>query len=516
MVVFLVIVAVVLACVVFVNVQACLFYLSAYAKATKRGFLDTMRDPHARAVYALSRRLAPHAGKTKGGDEGVRLFFDVVISCADARAVMADLVLVSAEGIAVACVQEGRGTLFGNVDDGHWLLVGPRSGENSEHMVSNLGMQTAQAASALREYLLLEDDSPRIVPAVVLGFLLKAVDVDVFSGVVLTGMKDAPKAIHEALGVDESKEAAGAEFAAETNVSANAQDNTEVSVSKEADGTSDTPTSDNASDNGQRATNHSLTWDAAIRKRVCRMIKACANAGVPEMGADGSSSSVSASDVHAASASGSSPSESGQDTTYTPRSFFNMSKSGVSGKGGSSGGILRSIVQRGREESGVADLVRKADRLAASKEDFDALTWERILEIGAELEGDVQAERTAELAAELRLIARTNVSLNYRFGIAQPSAGVELSPAGLVVESSVKTLDPTPPDPKIHEAIEQSSFFDDSDEEVKACVSSASSNESGLSDEDSRHTQEGKRDNPRLNEAVEGIEDKEVQYKQQN
>ncbi len=143
----------------------------------------------------------------------------------------------------------------------------------------------------------------------------------------------------------------------------------------------------------------------------------------------------------------------------------NMPRAGAFGKGGSSGGILRSIVQRGRPESTVADIVRKADRLAASKEDFDALTWDRILEIGAELERGTQVERTAELAAELRLIARTNVSLNYRFGIAQPSAGVELSPAGLVMESSVKDLGFTSPDPGIQEAIEQSTFFDDPNED---------------------------------------------------
>lgn len=123
----------------------------------------------------------------------------------------------------------------------------------------------------------------------------------------------------------------------------------------------------------------------------------------------------------------------------------------------------RAAIADDRPSTAGGQLVRQADKLAAAKDDFDALTWDRILEIGDDLATERNPERIAELAAELRLIARTNVALNYRFGIAQAPEGASLTPAGLVTQTQAART-PAAPDAGLARALESaeaSGFFDD-------------------------------------------------------
>ena len=60
-------------------------------------------------------------------------------------------------------------------------------------------------------------------------------------------------------------------------------------------------------------------------------------------------------------------------------------------------------------------IAREADKVASLKEDLDAISWGRVLEIGKQLQGKGAAE--AELGAELVSIAQSNLSLATRLGI---------------------------------------------------------------------------------------------------
>ncbi|WP_270299439.1 hypothetical protein, partial [Eggerthella sinensis] len=69
-------------------------------------------------------------------------------------------------------------------------------------------------------------------------------------------------------------------------------------------------------------------------------------------------------------------------------------------------------------------VMREADKIISLKEDMDAISWTRVLEIGKLLqEGVEEADRVA-LARELVSIAQSNRTLNARLGIeAAPSSG---------------------------------------------------------------------------------------------
>ena len=95
---------------------------------------------------------------------------------------------------------------------------------------------------------------------------------------------------------------------------------------------------------------------------------------------------------------------------------------------------LRETIRQAYDEATTGEIVRAADRLVNDKENFDALTWQRVLQISGELEASQDLGRIADLAGELKLIARTNISVNYRFGIADAAGDVQLSPAGLAMQ----------------------------------------------------------------------------------
>ena len=81
-------------------------------------------------------------------------------------------------------------------------------------------------------------------------------------------------------------------------------------------------------------------------------------------------------------------------------------------------------------------IAREADKVASLKEDLDALSWGRVLDIGRELQS--KGAEGAELGAELVSIAQSNLSLATRLGIdpAPPenrvmASGVEIVEGGL-------------------------------------------------------------------------------------
>lgn len=188
----------------FANVQAIRYYVGAYATATCCGFMVVMRDLHAREVYRLSRRLAAW-----GDGDRNRLLFDVAPPRDGAPTMLVDVVLVSPRGLAVFCVQEGRGSAYGDVGDGHWIVVGSVKRGGSEWMVPNLGACVSETVAALRGYLLM--DGTTALPVASCAVFSDAVDVDhveVAEGVMLTHVRDVASPLDDALPVtaDEERE----------------------------------------------------------------------------------------------------------------------------------------------------------------------------------------------------------------------------------------------------------------------------------------------------------------------
>jgi hypothetical protein len=95
----------------------------------------------------------------------------------------------------------------------------------------------------------------------------------------------------------------------------------------------------------------------------------------------------------------------------------------------------------------------KAGKLASDKEDYDALTWGRVLELSQELDSlDAVSSPNlkSEIAKELAFIARTNIALSFRFGNAQPQTdrqpdviapAQQIAPTTTSVGSTLNTLD---------------------------------------------------------------------------
>jgi hypothetical protein len=90
--------------------------------------------------------------------------------------------------------------------------------------------------------------------------------------------------------------------------------------------------------------------------------------------------------------------------------------------------IAHDFVSRKNLPSTNFEFMRKASMIAAAKEEFDALTWRRILEISQELEGDCSKERKATLLAELQQVAHTNIALQYNFGATETPFNTQPSP----------------------------------------------------------------------------------------
>ena len=77
-------------------------------------------------------------------------------------------------------------------------------------------------------------------------------------------------------------------------------------------------------------------------------------------------------------------------------------------------------------------IAREADKVASMKEDLDALSWKRVLEIGRRLQSE-KTESIAQMGSELVGIAQSNISLAGRLGIGRESFEGRFMPSGMEV-----------------------------------------------------------------------------------
>ncbi len=78
-------------------------------------------------------------------------------------------------------------------------------------------------------------------------------------------------------------------------------------------------------------------------------------------------------------------------------------------------------------------IARDADRIVALKEEMDALSWGRVLEIGRRLQELALGEEAEGLAQELVGIALSNISLETKLGIEPKRAGLKTLASGMQV-----------------------------------------------------------------------------------
>lgn len=78
-------------------------------------------------------------------------------------------------------------------------------------------------------------------------------------------------------------------------------------------------------------------------------------------------------------------------------------------------------------------VAREADRIVSLKEDVDALSWNRVLEIGKQLREQAADDAQIEYARELVAIAQSNISLANRLGIDPAPSSNRIMPSGMEV-----------------------------------------------------------------------------------
>ena len=78
-------------------------------------------------------------------------------------------------------------------------------------------------------------------------------------------------------------------------------------------------------------------------------------------------------------------------------------------------------------------IARDADRIVALKEEMDALSWGRVLEIGRRLQELALGEEAEGLAQELVGVALSNISLEAKLGIEPKRAGLKTLASGMQV-----------------------------------------------------------------------------------
>jgi hypothetical protein len=103
----------------------------------------------------------------------------------------------------------------------------------------------------------------------------------------------------------------------------------------------------------------------------------------------------------------------------------------------------RSFLESRKSKLAQMEIGLKAGKLATDKEDYDALTWGRVLELSQELErldAASSPKTTAQIAKELAFIARTNIALAFRFNTMQPKAEAGSQP--IPVESTQQPQQP--------------------------------------------------------------------------
>lgn len=97
-------------------------------------------------------------------------------------------------------------------------------------------------------------------------------------------------------------------------------------------------------------------------------------------------------------------------------------------------------------------IAREADKATSLKEDLDAFSWGRVMDIGRQLQAGQDARAVAAFGAELTAIAQTNISLALRLGIDSEqlenrmlASGMEVIEGGLA-EAAITTKQETDAD----------------------------------------------------------------------
>lgn len=87
--------------------------------------------------------------------------------------------------------------------------------------------------------------------------------------------------------------------------------------------------------------------------------------------------------------------------------------------------------------------MREADRIVSMKEDIDAMSWNRVIEIAKLLQAEHTEEQREEWARELLSIARTNSWVLDKFGVAEKGMTGQVIPSGIEVQHNDRYLSET-------------------------------------------------------------------------
>lgn len=88
------------------------------------------------------------------------------------------------------------------------------------------------------------------------------------------------------------------------------------------------------------------------------------------------------------------------------------------------------------------EVIVRADRIASLKENFDALSWNRVSEIAEELRKEVSIDEKLEFARELTAISRANTDLFEKLGISANEFSGKMMPSGIEMLEEGIAIDP--------------------------------------------------------------------------
>lgn len=94
-------------------------------------------------------------------------------------------------------------------------------------------------------------------------------------------------------------------------------------------------------------------------------------------------------------------------------------------------------------KSAEQQIMREADRIVSMKEDIDAMSWNRVIEIAKLLQAEHTEEQREEWARELLSIARTNSWVLDKFGVAEKGMTGQVIPSGIEVQHNDRYLSET-------------------------------------------------------------------------
>ena len=88
-------------------------------------------------------------------------------------------------------------------------------------------------------------------------------------------------------------------------------------------------------------------------------------------------------------------------------------------------------------------IMREADKVVSMKEDIDAMSWSRVIEIAKLLQADHTDEQRQEWARELLSIARTNSWVLDKFGVSAEDMTGRVIPSGIEIQQNDRYLSGT-------------------------------------------------------------------------